>query len=178
MGKAKLCAWIGGLVVLTAGCAHRETVVVPLRDPTPPRISFEVRLPNRTQRLDVPSSTPVRDVAPQMRVSADAKVSVRAKAQDDNSGVQTVEIWANYTRYDQRGDIVVAADSMSGRPVTANAKNALVGAIGLRTLEVSHTFDIDSLLGDYRRLEIQVWAKATNNRGGSMQTVVARIETP
>jgi hypothetical protein len=148
------------------GCGGGQNgIVVPASDPTPPTAAWlQADIPHRPL-ANVTLGSP----AASSELGENDTVTVTARGDDNDGGVQDVQIWASTTLYRARAGVVVGP-TLSGTPAASNPSSAKPGDTASTSGSASWTFDVQSLMTGYDGVKLDVHAEVVNFNGGSAKT--------
>lgn len=175
--KAITGAFTTALILVVSGCpGSADKLTIPASDVTPPTITMDIFLPNQSTPL---TFTPTTPVTPTVTATANDVVTVVARGDDADGGVQDVQVWAVQTSWKSVGGIAQqVGPGLAGAPEASNPDASAIGEVALKSRLATHNVDIKQIRGGYSRVQIEVWATAKNFHGGTISTTHAQISWP
>jgi hypothetical protein len=175
--KVIKASFTAALVVIFSNCAtSANKITIPPSDTSPPTVTMDVFLPNQSTPLTV---LPTTAGTPTVTATANDVVTVAARGDDPDGGVQDVQIWALQTSWRLvSGTQQQVGPGLAGAPEASSPDPSMIGDVALKSRLATHNFDIKQLRGAFSRIRIEVWATAKNFHGGTVSTKSARIVWP
>jgi hypothetical protein len=169
---------IAPLLLLVGACDTNpaDKVTIPPSDATAPTVVMDIFQPSKTSPLTV---TPATQGTPTVTAGADEVITLTARGDDPDGGVQDIQIWVTKTLTQTSGGVQsVIGPGLVAAPEANNPDSGSVGGLALKSRLVTLNIDMKQIRAGYTNVRIDVKATAKNFNGGTVSTPSARIVWP